>query len=440
METAPARPQDQDATWAPGDDAIPPSGAGASGAPRFGWFNRCGVFSATSLIYAFLNLSTFNSLGVVLFMIVKDLHWSMAAAGFNFSLLGISCGLASPLAAWAMRRVGSGLCIGLGAVLLVLGFLLASASTGLMPFYAAMVLLGLGYAFAGVVPSIYLINGWFGPRAARYIGVYYMLGALGAAIGPPLTEMTIAIGGGWRGHWRIMAISAGVIGAICLALIRDAAPAKAAAPRDDGGAAPQAKPEWTVRQAVLTRQFLLVTLSQTLTMASVTTNSSIVIVHLVQHGSTPTVAALVLSVIALTATLIKGGAGRLCEVVKPSSVLAAGLVLQGVGNVLLLVAGGPVLPYVAGLVLGVGWALAYVAGTVVMLRYFGGQTGSQILSIVWFLVTVAAAGPFLAGVLADRYHSFAAIFLVYAAIFLANAVPIYLMRPPVTISDARTPA
>jgi MFS family permease len=410
----------------------------ASARGSYVWFNRWGVFAATCLVFAFLNFSTFNSLGVVLYTMVAELHWSMTAAGFNFSLLGAACGLSSPLPALTMRRFGSRATIAVGALLLVAGFFLASASESLLQFYLAMVLLGLGYSFAGVVPAVYLITGWFGQRSARMIGIYYMLGALGATVGPPLAVITLRVGGGWRGHWEIMALASAIIGVVCLSLIRDAAPSEelAKTPIDDEyGVAivphSATATEWRPREAMMTAQFLIVTASQTLTMASVTTNSSVAVAHLVHYGATPATAALFLSVIALTATLIKGVVGRVCELLDAGTVLAVGLALQAAGNVLLSTGGAGYLPYLAAVVLGVGWGCSFVAGTVVLLNYFGHQTGSQILSFVWFLASAAALGPLTAGILADRFGSFTIIFDFFAAMFVALAVPIYLMRAPV---------
>jgi MFS family permease len=229
----------------------------------------------------------------------------------------------------------------------------------------------------------------------------------------------------------MMAVAAGIIGVICLAFIREPAPQPQEAPVPGPASEPRSAAEWTPRQAVFTRQFLLVAASMAATMACVTTNSSVTVTHLVKLGATPTGAALVLSAIAITATVVKGISGRLCEKVAPPLLLAGGLVLQAVGCVILGVANTALLQYLSALVFGTGWGLAYVAATVVLLDYFGLATGSKILSIVWLLTTVAAAGPMAAGMIADRYGTFAPIFDFYAVMLLVIAVPIFTMREPV---------
>ena len=398
------------------------------------------VFAAVTLIFFFLNGATFTSLGVVLYTMVGELHWSQAAAGFSFSLLGIACGLCSPLPALMMKRVGGRWTIVAGAVALAIGFFLAAVSTSLWVFYAAMLLLGLGYALGGNVPAIYLLAAWFPTNSARIIGLYLMIGAFGATLGPPVVEAIVSGSGSWRVHWQAMGWAAVVVGLFCFAFVRDIDRRGLAA---DGSSAPPAEGEaeaepWSNRDAIFTSQFMLVAAAMAITMACVTTNSSVTISHLVKMGATPTFGAVILSALALTATLTKGIAGRLCEAMPLPHLLAGGLLAQALGNVILASADTTVLQYAAALVYGLGWGASFVAANVVPLRYFGRDTGSHVLSVVWLLTTVAAVGPLAAGAIADARGSFSLIFYVYAALLVAVAVPTFLMRAPVRRNKAQT--
>jgi MFS family permease len=418
------------------------------------WLNKWLVFGAVSLAFFFLNLSTFTSLGVVLYTMVAELHWSMTAAGFSFTLLGLACGLSSPLPALTLRWLGSRATVCMGATLLFLGFFLASVSHSLLSFYVAMVLLGSGYSLAGNVPAIALIAGWFTCGSARTIGLYLMLGALGAAFGPPIVEAIVSGSGGWRGYWQVMAFMAAGIGVVCLLFVRDAHPAPESLPEvcpetcvDVQGCEiacskkhVEATVVWTSRQAIFTPQFLLVAASMAATMACVTTNSSTLVSHLVKLGTTSGQAAIMLSVIAITATVVKGVAGRLCEKFPPTYLLGGGLLFQAVGTLAFGFADTAALQYASAIAFGTGWGLSYVAATVVLLEYFGPTTGSRVLSVVWFLTTVAAAGPVAAGMIADRYGTFAPIFIFYAGMLVVLAVPVFLMRGPVRRPAEMVPA
>jgi MFS family permease len=396
-----------------------------------------------SFAFFFLNLATFTSLGVVLYSMVAELHWSFTAAGFSFSFLGLACGMSSPLPAMTMRHYGGRFTVCVGAGLLMIAFFLSSISHSLLMFYIAMTFLGIGYSFAGNVPAVYLISGWFGRRSARIIGLYLMLGALGGAFGPPIVRLIVNHTGGWRGHWQAMTVTSLVVGIVCFILVRDAkvkslseeaASDKAATATGKLGIA--AFSDWTPKQAVFTSQFLLIAGAMTATMFCVTTNSSVAVNHLVNLGATPDGAAYVLAAISIVATAIKAVAGWLCEKINPPHIAAVGLLLQAVGTVMLGFADSTVLQFGSALIFGTGWGLTYVAGTVVLLDYFGGQIGSRILSVVWLLVSVAAAGPAAAGMIADKYGTFSPIFVVYGVMLVALSVPIFLMRRPVLKGDA----
>jgi MFS family permease len=139
--------------------------------------------------------------------------------------------------------------------------------------------------------------------------------------------------------------------------------------------------------------------------------------------------------VALVATLFKGVSGRLSEIVRPSRILAAGLVLQGIGDVAFSSGAPAVNAYIFAGAFGMGWGLSYVAANVLLLDYFGRDVGARILSVVWMISTLAAAGPVAAGIIADRYGTFGPIYSVYAALLLVAALPIFLMRAPVSRPD-----
>jgi MFS family permease len=132
---------------------------------------------------------------------------------------------------------------------------------------------------------------------------------------------------------------------------------------------------------MLTPQFMLLAAAMTLTVAGITTTSSVAVGHLVREGATPAFAAWILSLVALVATVAKGVAGRLCEMFRPSRVFAAGLALQCAGDIALSYGGSPFGAYAFACVFGVGWGWSYLAGCVLPLEYFGREVGSRVLSV-----------------------------------------------------------
>jgi MFS family permease len=393
------------------------------------------VFGASAVAYFFVNFATFASLGVVLFTMAGELNWSMTAAGFSFSLLGLACGLSSTLPTMAMKYVGGRGSMAIGAALFFFGCLLASVSRSLLVFDISIAMLGAGYTFAGNIPGVILIAQWFERGSARLVGIYLMFGALGAAAAPPTVEFVVRELG-WRGHWQVLAGVAAIVGVICLACIRDREQGKAAAP-DPVAQVPASASAWTPRQAILTSQFMVLTASLVFTMTAVTTINSIVVTHLVKLGSTAVIAAWTLGVLSFTGTVMKGAAGHWCETRSPKMFVVSGLLFQAIGCALLIVATSGVIEFTAAVIFGVGWAFALVGGWVALMRYFGGPTGARILAIVQLATTVGAAGPIAAGLIADRWGSFTPIFAFYALVLFLLAAPVLLLRAPGAPPEAK---
>ena len=353
------------------------------------------------------------------------LHWSQAAAGFSYSLLGLACGLTSPLPMLLVLRAGGRATLALGGLLLAAGFALAASSHGIWGFYAAMLLVGVGYSFAGNIPAVFLLSAWFPRRAARMNGLYMMTGAFGSTAGPPLVELLLRIGGGWRGLWWVLAALAAAIGLLCLLLVRAAVPAAEAEPEMPRGAL------W---RGVRTLPFGLVAMAITLTMMSLTTLSSIAMPTLTGFGTAPAAVTLVLSAIAFSDAIARGLAGRLCERVSPRVLLAAGMVLQAAGDLVLIGARDAPLQYLTALLVGCGCGLTYVAGNVMMIETFGHRRGSALLSVAWLVSTVASIGPFAAGLVIDRTGSIAPVFLVQAGLFVGVALVLLSRSGPARVS------
>jgi MFS family permease len=405
--------------------------------PLPGW----AAFLCVSLMFFFLNLATFQTLGVVLFKMVAELSWSQTAAGSSFVFLGLACGLMSPLPALTIRKFGSRATLCIGSIVLAAGFWLCANGDTLVSFYIAMTMIGAGFSFSGTVPGVYLIAGWFEKYSSRAIGFYFMFGALGAAFGPPIVDWIVKELG-WRGHWTAMAVVAGLLGVICLLLVRDRASDATAGSKQKAGAGTPDPQSWTPRQAMMTRQFILVAAAMTGTMACVLTLSSMVIRHLVDHGATPTSAAFIFGILGLVATFVKAAAGWACEKIRPETIAAVGLLLQMVGNILFAFAASPAVQLLAAIAFGAGWGFTYVAGPVLLIRYFGRTVGPRILSGVWLATTLSAAGPLVAGLVADRWGSFTPIFYGLGGVMLVLALPVWLMRMPVfaaTGGDAAAP-
>lgn len=387
------------------------------------------VLVAVSLMFFFISSATFMSLGLVLPSMMAELKWSQTEAGATFSVLGLACCLASLLPMILVRRVGTRGTMFLGALLLAAGFLLGFVTQGLMLFLVGTALMGVGFALCANIPGVYLLARWFPEKSARIIGIYFMCGAAGGVVGPPLAADLVA-SMDWRSWWMILALTASIMSVVCLTLVRDRPLAEDAAGEPIQESGPDAE-NWPYKEAMRTPQFALLAAAMVITQACVTVMHSAAAIHFKMLGHPAAFAAGMLGFQALMAAIAKGLSGAVGERVNPRLVLVGGLALEAVGFVVLSIAATPLLVGVFAVTFGVGWGAAYLAITVLMIKYFGPRTGSDGMSLVWLLTVIAALAPAGAGMVADELGSFGPAFVAGALMLLPIAVGLLIVREPV---------
>jgi MFS family permease len=393
------------------------------------------IFSVVSLCFFFITAGTFTSLGVVLYKMAAELHWSLSAAGGSYAVLCLTCGLSSPLPALTIKRLGTRWTMVSGCVIIALGFALAAISQSLGLFLVATGLMGLGFTFAANIPAVYLLAAWFPMSAPRIIGFYFMAGALGGVFGPLLVNAVVATSG-WRAHWLVMAVAALLIGVLCSVVLTDVAESNRA-PTAASGAVPGIRHGvWTARAAMLTRQFIILALAMMVIQTVVTTVHSLIVAHLAKLGLSTAFGALVMSIFGLSDSVAKGVAGTVSTKVGPRQLLIGGLVMLSAAAALLALASSPVIACTFAVILGVGWGTSWLGATLLLLEYFGRAIAAETMSTATLITTVALAGPIVAGGIADVTGSFVPFFYFFAGIMLITALVCATLRTPVPRQSA----
>ncbi|MFT4198396.1 MAG: MFS transporter [Pseudoxanthomonas sp.] len=394
------------------------------------------IMLAVSLAFFFVTATTFTSLAVVLYTMVADLHWSQAAAGFSFSLLGLACGVTSPLPALSMKWLGSRWTLFGGGLVLALGFALASLAQGIGLFFLSTCLMGAGFTLLAPAAAVYLLANWFPQTSARMVGYYFMAGAFGGVVGPPAVRAVVALCGDWHAYWRIIAAAAVALALVCLYCVRDVGQIRSVDEVRNAGLGPAEPPAataaaWSVREALVSRQFIVIALALLVVQTVVTTMHSVLVTQLTfVHGS-QTAGALAMSLLALSGTLTKGVAGRVAERSDPKWLLVAGLVLQCVGFVLLATVATAVAAFVFALLFGIGWGLSWLSAHVLILRYFGSAISGTMVAMATMMTTAAVVGPWAAGVVADRLGHYTPMYVVFAALLaVVTASTSLFLQPP----------
>ncbi len=394
------------------------------------------IFAVVSLFFFFLTAATFTSLGVVLFTMASELHWSKSAAGSSFALLGLTCGLSSPLPALLMKWIGTRWTLVLGGVTLAAAFALASTSHDLIEFMTATGLMGVGFTLAANIPGVYLLATWFPARSGRMIGLYFMAGGLGGVFGP-LVVNAIVQANGWRVNWLIMALVAGALGILSAFVVKDIAPVTkleevAAASASNTSAPTRAATAgvWTVFEALKTRQFAIIAITMLVIQTVITTIHGLLVTHLADLGSSTAFGALVMSILGLTDSIAKGAAGTIAERIGARRLFVAGITLLCLSVALLGFAGSHTIACAFAIVFGIGWGASWLSAHLLLLDYFGAQIVAPVVSTATLVTTAGIIGPIAAGMTADATGTFVPFFYLLAGLMVIAAFACAGMRPP----------
>lgn len=396
--------------------------------------NRWATLCALSLIFFVVSAGSFNSLGVVLPDMVRELKWNWEQAGLGFTLLGVACGLASVVPVALIRRIGVRGDMTVGALTLAGGFAALWVTHSLWLYLAGTVLVGLGFALVGTVAGTLVLTGIF-ERRSTVVGAYFTAGALGGVAGPALARLVAALTGGWRGYWLLFTVLA--LGAGLFAILTSPgrgweAPREEAPPVElDPGQILQGLSDWTVRRSLLTPQFYVIVGAYTMYLLINTTAHGFAVEHLIERGVDKNLAAGMLSLEALIGAGVGLVGGVLGERLSAKTLLIAALGASTIGMAGLAQAHGLplMLLYAAGV--GLGWGLSFIAPVMLLLTYFGRRPYLELYSIMCLLSTSAALGPAFGGRVRDVMGGFAPVFWVCAGLSLLMLVAALFMKKPI---------
>lgn len=395
------------------------------------------LLGALCLVYLFGIGPAFYGYGVVLAPTAESLGISRAQASLGYSVLALTLGLAGPLVAWLMGRIGSRWTIFIGGLIAAAGASLVATSNA-YPLYllGAGVLLGLGVAMQTVLPGTTMVTNWFARRRSLAMGIFLTAGGLGGFIAAPAISSLIAATGTYRSAWWAIAASGIVAGVIGLVFARERpedmglAPDGVVAGGGSGSRVYQTPREWGVAAALRTPTFWMIVAASSVFGLGLQIVNSQLVAHLGGLGVTAGIAAGALGTMALLSAVSRLIGGPIGDRVEPRILLAVGLIGQLAGALLLINARETALVYTAVVVFGIGYGVAFVAVPSLIANYFGREAYPRLYGIRLPISTVVGAiGPFAAGVVFDAVGSYTMVFIGYAVLAGVAAVIAFLARP-----------
>jgi MFS family permease len=408
----------------------------------YGWW-----LLAAFWLVLFVNLAfpAYGS-GVINTYMADDLHLSRQMVGLPYTVYLLMSGLPGPIAAMFVNRRGIRFTIVLGGLMVMAGSLIMAlfVSSGPAAVLVFGFLVGGGVAIGCVVPTQTGVARWFVRRRSLALSLLLSGGGVGGFVASRALDAVIRhFNGNWRAGWWVVAglsAIATVIGAVCA---RERPDDMGQQPDGPGsGVAPSGSKPSRLRVHVTTEQW---TFGEALRSPAlwlmfacalgVSAAFAMLIPHAGEHlrdlGHPIQAGAIAISTMTLSSLLAKAVVATVGDVIDPRYVWAAFTAVCAAGMLLVIDARSTAQLYLFAACIGSGFGAMIVCLMAVLSNYYGLKAYASIVGLaIAIQTTVSSMAPYLAGLLYDRMHTYTPAFYCVAAICVAGAVTLLLIRPP----------
>ncbi len=386
------------------------------------------------LIMVVINGSGYGAQGVFFTPLLKQFGWSRAKVSLLQSTMGLTMGIAMPIAGWLIDRVEARLVMLAGALLSGAAFVAASQAHSFAPMLAAYIAFGFGMGASTTLPAAFVVSNWFDDQRGLALGV----AMAGASFGG--TVMTLVAGyalawGGWRVGYLAMAVPIFLLVAPLILLVVKGRPPQH--PHSAGGSTDQVTsgaqthgPEqaaelagFELNEALRSRSFWLISFSFFVFAFSATGAVVHLIPFLIGRGFAPTRAAVAMSVLLAVGAAGKPVFGWFAD--RFSIRLGLFVVFAGLaaGYVMMLRVVDLRTLMIALAVLSPVWGAALALLPVLLADACGLRRYGSISGILGIFSTLGTAGgPVVAGAVFDATHSYTPAFELYIVLLALCAL------------------
>ncbi len=401
----------------------------------YGW-RIVGAGGVIQMLHSGLLMQAFTNYSVLL---REEFGWSATMISAAFSMTRAESGFLGPLQGWAIDRFGPRNVIRVGTVLFAVGFMLFSQIQTPMQFFGFYFLVALGSSLGGFLSITTAIVNWFDAKRSRALAVSQAGFAVGGLLTPLIVFSLTNFG------WRETAFASGVIIlVVALPLSQfihhrpedigehidgiDPALADDAGDHDDR----TRRDDFTVREALHTRAFWLISLGHAASLLVV----GAVMVHLSLHLTESLDFSLqqasfvggALPLMQLTGQLLGGVFG---DRINKRHLVVGAMGGHMVGLLLLAFATNVWMVWAFVPVHGLAWGLRGPLMQAMRADYFGRTYYGTIMGFSSMIVMLGMiAGPLFAGILRDQTNSYETGFAILAVLAGLGSVFFLFATPP----------
>lgn len=412
----------------------------------YGWR----LVPVAGLIMLISSTPMFHGMGLWFVAMESSFGWSRTQLSLAFAFTRIEGGILGPIEGYLVDRLGTRRLVLIGLTIMGTGWLLFSQIRFLWMFYLAYVVIALGTGLGSWLPLTTMLNNWFNRHrasamgwssATSRLGTLLLLPAIAWAIDPEFDHL------GWELTTALLGI-AGLLLAVPLSrMIRnspeeygmlpdgdtpDEAERHEAARRSGGSTTATVQVDFTVRQAIRTPAFWLISFGHGFT--------SMLLIGLVAHlvpmmtdqGYSFQAAAFVLTGYTTVSMVFQVVGGVVGDRV-PKHIAITVFVFIQAGAVILLVYGPTTLPVAYGfaVLFGIGFGGRSPLTTSIRGEYFGRKSFGKIMGVsqvpMNMLLLIA---PIFAGVMRDWQGDYTVAFTVLAGCSAFGGVLFFFARRP----------
>jgi sugar phosphate permease len=412
----------------------------------------------------------YNAYGIsVLFKpISEELGFSRAATSVVSSIGRFEGGIEALLTGWITDRWGARWLIITGVSIITIALLLMQFVHSLWAFYLIWGgLLSTGCNITLSLPMDVTISNWFVKKRAKALSIKWVFSGLsGVLVMPLIAWMTSTYD--WRTACTVGGVVMGVVGLpIAWFLIKPRRPEyygllpdgaevskevqasqEKMLERGAQYAAEVQEVEFTLRQAVKTRTFWLLTLTQAIPALV----GPVMTIHCIPFltdktgmGLDPVKAAAIMAMMiffGLPTRFIGGWIADRISIRHVRFIMTTSYFLQGFSVFLFLIHQTITMVYVWFILFGLGQGLNYAVGPFMRSRFFGRKAFGSIQGVASTIMTpIGVLAPFYAGWVYDTTGSYLQAFYQFAVLLGVAAVcTLFLVppKPPAQISDVRS--
>jgi MFS family permease len=391
------------------------------------------------LVMVIINGAGYGAQGVFFTPLLKQFGWTRAKVSLLQSTMGLTMGIAMPLAGWLLDRIEARVVMFAGALLSGVAFAAASQAHSFGPMLAAYIAFGFGMGASTTLPAAFVITNWFAEQRGLALGVAMAGASFGGTLMTLIAGYALAFGG-WRVGYMAMAAPIFLLVVPLILLVVKGRPPIEVSARSESASgvtaeAPAAAraddlPGFELGEALRGRSFWLISFSFFVFAFSATGAVVHLIPYLIGQGFAPTRAALAMSVLLAVGAAGKPVFGWFAD--RFSIRLGLFVVFAGLAAsyVLMLRVVDARSLVIALAVLSPVWGAALALLPVLLADACGLRRYGSISGILGIFSTIGSAGgPLAAGVIFDATHSYTPAFELYIVLLVLCALMPFACPP-----------